>query len=199
MPGHLYENWTTHNTRDPEGLLSDIPAVGSALLGLLTGMWLRSSRAVGVKTQGLAVACVGLLASGYPWSVWFPLNKKLWTSSYVLVSAGWSLALLTVAYWAIEQRGWFKGRGKVGIWTWLVFGSNAIVAYMISELLPGVLDNINLQVDGHAKSLGTVLSAPIFTYIHDPGWAAFSYSVAYTAVCFVPVWLLYRKRIFVKV
>ena len=199
MPGHLYENWTTHNTRDPEGLLSDIPAIGSALLGLLTGMWLRGSKTVGVKTRGLAVACAGLLASGYLWSVWFPLNKKLWTSSYVLVSAGWSLALLTVAYWVIERRGWFKGRGKGWIWPWLVFGSNAIVAYMISELLPGVLDNITLHTDGHAQSLGTFLSAPIFTYVHDPGWAAFAFSVSYTAVCFVPVWLLYRKRIFVTV
>ena len=64
MPGHLYENWTTNNLRDPEGLLSDLPAVGTALLGLLTGMWLRSSRAVAAKTKGLATGCIVLLALG---------------------------------------------------------------------------------------------------------------------------------------
>jgi predicted acyltransferase len=199
MPGHLYENSTTHNLRDPEGLLSDLPAVGTALLGLLAGIWMRSGRAIAAKTKGLAAACVVLLASGYLWSVWFPLNKKLWTSSYVLVAAGWSLALMTAAYWTIEQRGWFKGRGKAWIWPWLVFGSNAIVAYMVSELLPSVLDNISIHAGGRARSLGTFLSAPIYAQIHNPGWAAFTYSVSYTALCFVPVWLLYRKRIFVKV
>jgi predicted acyltransferase len=199
MPGHLYENWTTHNLRDPEGLLSDIPAIGTALLGLLAGMWLRGSKTVAAKSKGLAAACVVLLASGYLWSVWFPLNKKLWTSSYVLVSAGWSLALLAAAYWAIEQRGWFRGRGRVWIWPWLVFGSNAIVAYMVSELLPGMLDNVAIHVGGRARSLGTFLSAPIFAHIHNPRWAAFTFSISFTAVCFVPVWLLYRKKIFVKV
>jgi predicted acyltransferase len=199
MPGHLYENWTTHNLRDPEGLLSDIPAVGTALLGLLAGMWMRGGRAIAAKTKGLAAGCVVLLASGYLWSLWFPLNKKLWTSSYVLVAAGWSLALMTAAHWAMEQRGWFKGRAKVWIWPWLVFGSNAIVAYMVSELLPSVLDNIPIHAGGHARSLGTFLSAPIFAHIHNPGWAAFTYSVSYTALCFVPVWLLYRKKVFVKV
>jgi predicted acyltransferase len=199
MPGHLYENWTTHNLRDPEGLLSDIPAVATALLGLLAGLWLRGSKAVAAKTRGLAAACVALLALGYLWSVWFPLNKKLWTSSYVLVAAGWSLALLTLAYWAVEQQGWFKGRSKGWIWPWLVFGSNAIVAYMVSELLPGVLDNIVIHVDGRAKSLQVFLSAPIFAHIPNPGWAAFTYSASFSAVCFIPVWVLYRKRIFVKV
>jgi predicted acyltransferase len=203
MPGHLYENWTTHNLRDPEGLLSDIPALGTALLGLLAGIWLRGSSAIAAKTKGLGAGSVALLASGYLWSVWFPLNKKLWTSSYVLVAAGWSLALLTIAYWAIEQRGWGKagvgGRGKGWIWPWLVFGSNAIVAYMVSELLPGVLDKVTIHAGNRAEDLQAFLSAPIYAHIHNPGWAAFTFSVSFTAVCFVPVWLLYRKGIFVKV
>jgi predicted acyltransferase len=199
MPGHLYEDWTTHSLCDPEGLLSDIPAVATALLGLLAGMWLRGRMAAAEKTKGLAVACIGLLACGYVWSVWFPLNKKLWTSSYVLVAAGWSLALLMLAYWAVEQQGWFKGRSKVWIWPWLVFGSNAIVAYMISELLPGILDNIAIPVGSRHKSLQVYLSSPIFAHISDPGWAAFAFSVSFTTVCFLPVWALYRKNIFVKV
>jgi predicted acyltransferase len=199
MPGHLYENWTTHNLRDPEGLLSDIPAVGTALLGLLTGLWLRGQRAVKAKTLGLAAGCVALLASGYLWSVWFPLNKKLWTSSYVLVAAGWSLVVLTLAYWVVEQWGWGKGRSKGLVYPWLVFGSNAITAYMFSELLPGALGSIHFTAGGRRTDVLAWLFTHIFAHIPDPGWAAFAYSATFTAVCFLPVWFLYRKKIFVKV
>jgi len=195
MPGHLYEESTTHNTRDPEGLLSDIPAVGTALLGLLTGLWLRSQRSVKSKAVGLLVGCVGCLALGYFWSLWFPLNKKMWTSSYVLVAAGYSLALMTVVYWAVELRGWRKG----WTWPWLVFGSNAIAAYMFSELLPGVLDLIKLSNGNRIVTLKGFLFDHIFAPIPDRGWGTFAWSVSITAVCFLPVWFLYRKKIFLKV
>jgi predicted acyltransferase len=75
FPYHLYENWATHNLRDPEGLLSDLPAVCTALLGLLTGLWLRGQRAVKAKTMGLAAACVALLATGYLWAGRWPCSR----------------------------------------------------------------------------------------------------------------------------
>ena len=130
VPYHLYLYSPDHNVRDPEGLLSDLPAIGTALIGVLTGLWLRSTEAVSTKTVGLAVASLACLALGYLWSLWFPLNKNMWTSSFVLVAGGYSLALLTFAFCAIEQKGWRKG----WTWPWLVFGSNAIAAYMFSEL-----------------------------------------------------------------
>ena len=195
LKGHLYLPWTTHDVRDPEGLLSDLPAIGTALIGLLTGLWLRGQSAVKTKAAGLAAAAVGCLGCGYLWSLWFPLNKNMWTSSCVLVAAGYSLLLLTVVFWMVEVRGWRRG----WTWPWLVFGSNAIVAYMFSELLPGVIGSIAIPVDGKHESLQVFLAAPIYALIANPGWAAFAYAVTYTAVCFVPVWMLYRKRIFVKV
>jgi predicted acyltransferase len=195
LKGHLYLPWTTHDVRDPEGLLSDLPAIGTALIGLLTGLWLRGTRPVKEKAAGLAAASVACLGCGYLWSLWFPLNKNMWTSSYVLVAAGWSLSLLTVVFWAVEVRGWRKG----WTWPWLVFGSNAIVAYMISELLPGVLENIHFMADGRQTNLISYSMTHVFAHIPDAGWAAFAYSVSYTAVCFVPVWVLYRKKIFLKV
>jgi predicted acyltransferase len=199
MAGHLYMPWTTHDVRDPEGLLSDLPAVGTALLGLLAGLWMRERKAARTTTLGLAAGSVACLATGYLWSVWFPLNKNLWTSSFVLVAAGWSLAVLTLAYWVVEQMGWGRERGKGWIWLWLVFGSNAIVAYMFSELLPGALNEIHFTAGGQRTGvLGWVFKAS-FAHIPDPGWAAFAYSVSFLAVCFVPVWVLYRKKIFVKV
>jgi predicted acyltransferase len=131
--------------------------------------------------------------------VWFPLNKKMWTSSYVLVAAGWSLAVLTLVYWLMEQWGWGKGRNKGWVYPWLVFGSNAIAAYMFSEIAPNLLDHIHFIAGGQRTSALAYLAAHTFEHIPDPGWATFAYSVSCLAVCFVPVWVLYRKKIFIKV
>jgi predicted acyltransferase len=200
MPGHLYEDPPQHDARDPEGLLSDIPALGTTLLGLLTGMWLRTERSVRAKALGLAAGAAACLAQGYLWSIWFPLNKKMWTSSYVLVSAGWSLTALVVFYWAIEYKGWCKkGWSKGLMWPWLVFGSNAIVAYMISELMASGFDQIHVSSAGHGTDLLAFANTHLFAALTDPGWRAFIYSILYAALCFVPVWLLYRKKIFLKV
>ena len=200
MPGHLYEDWPLHNARDPEGLLSTIPAVATALIGLLTGLWLRGQHALKEKTRGLIAGTAVCLVLGYAWSLEFPLNKKMWTSSYVLVAAGWSLALLALLFWAIEQTGWGKqGWGKGLLWPWFVFGSNAITAYMISELLPGLRAYIHFTWAGYQINPMRYAHTHMFAQIPDPGWAAFAYSVSITLICFLPVWVLYRKKIFLKV
>jgi predicted acyltransferase len=196
FPNHLYLGWDDHSTRDPEGLLSDLPAIGTALMGVLTGMWLRTQKSVPVKTIGLACASIVSLALGYLWSLEFPLNKNMWTSSFVLVAGGYSLALLTLCFWAVELKGWRKG------WTYpcLVFGSNAIAAYMFSELVPGILYNISVPVgNGTRPNLVGWIFNNVYAHIPDPGWAAFGYSFSFTAFCFIPVLILYRKKIFLKV
>jgi predicted acyltransferase len=195
FPHHLYRDVPDHNVRDPEGLLSDLPAIGTALIGILSGVWLRTRRSIPVKASGLAVGAIGSLALGYWWSLWFPLNKNMWTSSYVLVAAGYSLVLMTVAFWAVEQKGWRTG----WTWIWLVFGSNAIAAYMFSELLEKTLHNVHFVSGGKRTDVLAFVFDHVFGHIPDPGWAAFAYSVSYTAVCFVPVWALYRRRVFLKV
>jgi predicted acyltransferase len=200
MPGHLYEDRPAHDARDPEGLLSDIPAIGTTLLGLLAGLWLRSRRSISTRTLGLVAGAAACLAAGYFWSIWFPLNKKMWTSSYVLAAAGWTLALLALAWWAVEQKGWGKTRsGKAVLWPWLVFGSNAIVAYMISELLPGAMNLIDFSVHGKEVDLERWIYVHAFMPIPDSGWRALVFSLTFMAVCFVPVWVMYRKKIFVKI
>ncbi len=195
FPYHLYLEAPDHNVRDPEGLLSDLPAIGTALMGLLTGLWLRTRRGIPAKTAGLAGAAIASLALGYLWAQWFPLNKNLWTSSYVLVAGGYSLALVTLTYWAIEQKGWCTG----WTWIWLVFGSNAIAAYMFSELLPGVLYNLHFTSGGSRTDVIAFMVDHVYARIPDPGWAAFAYSVSFAVVSFIPVWILYRRRIFLKV
>lgn len=195
FPHHLYLFPPDYNLRDPEGLLSDLPATGTALLGVLTGKWLRGKKATPTKTGGLAAGAAVCLALGYLWSLWFPLNKNLWTSSYVLVSAGYSLALLTLAYWVVEQRGWSKG----WTWIWLVFGTNAIAAYMFSELLASGLWNIHVNSGGQRVSVIDYVLRYVFYRIPNAGWATFTYSVFITAVCFMPLWILYRRKIFLKI
>ena len=196
FPYHLYLYSPDHNVRDPEGLLSDLPAVGTALMGILTGLWLRTQKAIPVKTLGLAAASATSLVLGYLWSLEFPLNKNMWTSSFVLVAGGYSLALLTLCFWAVEQQSWPKG----WTWVWLVFGSNAIAAYMFSELSPGILENIHVTSESGARtSLISWIAMHTVAHIPNPGWAAFSYSVSFTAFCFIPVWILYRRKIFLKI
>ena len=190
LPGRLYEG-----VRDPEGLLSDIPALGTCLLGMLAGLWVRSKRSMEEKAKGLAAGAVGLLILGFTWSIWFPLNKKLWTSSYVLAAAGISTAVFALCFWAIEVKGWRRG------WTWapLVLGSNAITAYMISEVLPGFFVRWHLMAGGKRVDIFGWVFVNVFSLSPVPSLACFAYSFCYMALCFVPVWVLYKKKIFIKV
>ena len=207
MPGHLYEDPPNHDARDPEGLLSDLPALGTTLLGLLAGLWVRSSFQHKTKALGLAAGAAVCLNLGYYWGIWFPLNKKMWTSSYVLAAAGWSLALFFVLFWLVEMRGWgrssAKGPGgavtRAIMWPWIVFGSNAIAAYMISELLPEGMGVFSFQSGGRKLNVFSWTRIHFFGQIPDPGWACFAYSVSFLALCFIPIWILYRKRIFLKI
>jgi predicted acyltransferase len=196
FPHHLYLYSPDHNVRDPEGLLSDLPAVGTALMGILTGLWLRTQESIPAKTLGLAAAAAASLVLGYLWSFEFPLNKNMWTSSFVLVAGGYSLALLALVFWAVEQKGWRKG----WTWVWLVFGSNAIAAYLFSELSQSTLQNIQVSGESGARTpLTSWIAMHTVAHIPNPGWAAFGYSVAFAAFCFIPVWILYRKKIFLKI
>ena len=190
LPGRLYER-----VRDPEGLLSDIPAMGTILLGVLTGIWLRLPRPSTVRAVGLLVASLCGLLLGSIWNVWFPINKKLWTSSYVLFAAGCTLLLLAICFYAVEIRKWSRG------WTfpWLVFGSNAISAYVFSELLAGALYTIRMHDGGRVIDLQQFIFRHWFFPLVNPSFGSLLYAIAYVLVCFLPVLLLYRKKIFIKV
>jgi predicted acyltransferase len=186
FPGRLYEG-----TRDPEGLLSNLPALGTALLGMLTAIWLRTKRSNYAKFLGLLGGAIAGLLLGKIWGHWFPINKKLWTSSYVLFAAGCSLLGLSLCYWAIEIKQWKRG------WTfpWIVFGSNAIAAYVFSELLSPILGDVTF----HHKTLGAIIYSHVFAHVPDPAFGSLLYSLSYVAVCFIPALILYKKKIFIKI
>jgi predicted acyltransferase len=190
FPGRLYEK-----VRDPEGLLSNIPAMGTILLGVLTGIWLRRPKSLTTKATGLLVASITGLVLGKVWNIWFPINKKLWTSSYVLFAAGCTLLLLAICFYAVEIKRWTRG------WTypWLVFGSNAIAAYMVSELLSGGLSTILVHDGDKTRNLQEWIYYHWFFPLVNPSFGSLLYAIAFVLVCFLPVLFLYRRKIFIKV
>ena len=193
---HLYER-----TRDPEGLLSTIPAVATALMGLLTGIWLRTTNTLAQKARGIAIAGFSSIILGGLWNFAFPINKKLWTSSYVLFAGGLSLLLLALCIWVADLRSKSPNTGspaKPSPWLkpFLVFGTNAIFAYVLSELLASALDNIHLSAGTNVQQL---CYRAISSALPDAALASLVYSLAFVAVCWLPTYVLYRKRIFLKI
>jgi predicted acyltransferase len=190
FPGRLLEK-----TRDPLGLISTIPAVATCLLGVLTGLWLRTQKGMTAKAGGLLAGAIAGLAMGSLWAIWFPINKRLWTSSYVLFAAGWTLLLLAVCYFVIEIK------KHAGAWTypWKVFGLNAIFTYAFAELLSTVLEIIHVGKNGQTMTLKDMIYTRIFCPIVNPSFGSLLYSLCYVLICFVPAVLLFRKKIFVKI
>jgi predicted acyltransferase len=186
LMGHLYEG-----TRDPEGLLSTIPAIATSLLGLLTGDWLRSSRAGTVKAQAMAVAGMVCLASGEVLAIWFPINKKLWTSSFVVFTAGMALVCLAFCYVVLDVRKW-RGRWVDPI---LVFGMNAIAAYVFAGLLSNALDAVPVG----NRTLQECIYQQAFSPLGSPAFSSLLYSLSFVLICWLAMLVLYRKGIFLKV
>lgn len=186
LMGHLYEG-----TRDPEGVISTIPAIGTCLLGLLTGSWLRSGRSASGKAAGLALFGLIGFALGEFWNIWFPVNKKLWTSSFVLLTAGIALLSLALCYWILDARLW-RGRGAT---VFRIFGMNAIAAYVLAEMLSRGLDHITLR----GKSLQEFIYQSLFVPLASPPNASLIYALAYVLVCCAAMTVLYRKGIFLKI
>ena len=190
---HLYEK-----TRDPEGLISTLPALGTALIGMLTGLWLRTKRTLGQKARGIALAGLSGVILGALWNEWFPINKKLWTSSYVLFAAGLSLLLLALSIWIVDVRG---TEGKSGQRSWwstslLVFGTNAIAAYVFSELLAATLGSIHVAP---GVNLAQWIYRGIHSVVPDAAFASLLYSLGFVLFCWVVIYVLYRRRIFIKI
>jgi len=189
---HLYEQ-----TRDPEGLISTLPALATALFGMVTGLWLRTNYTFVEKARGVAIAGVSSVLLGAAWSLEFPINKKLWTSSYVLFAAGWSLLLLALAIWLVDIQG--KGdiaRQRKRYMVLLVLGMNSIAAYVFSELLPGILYLIRIDPK---TTLRQWIYHGITSAITDPALASLAYSLGFVAVCWLAMYPLYRNKIFLKI
>jgi len=187
LSGHLYEG-----TRDPEGVLSTIPAVATSLLGMLTGRWLRSTRSAPRKALGMALFGLTGVATGKILNLGFPLNKKLWTSSYVIFTGGLALLCLALCYWIVDVKPWRD------LWTkpLLVFGMNAIAAYVFAEMISHLLDHRHTRA---GLSWQEFIYQRVFAPLASPTNASLLYALVYVLACWVAMWTLYRKGIFLKI
>jgi predicted acyltransferase len=191
MMGHLYEG-----TRDPEGLLSNIPAVATCLLGLLTGKWMKSGYSPRIKATAMIGAGIVATVVAQTIHLWFPINKKLWTSSFVILTAGLALIFLAVFYWLSDIK------QHHGLWarSILVFGTNAIAAYFFSEALAITSYWIHLTLrSGDVVSLQDYVYSRLFAPFASPPNASLLYALAYVALCWAAMAVLYRKGIVIKV
>jgi predicted acyltransferase len=179
---------------DPEGILSTVPAIATALLGLFTGDWLRSPRTRRDKLVGLLLwGCVATIA-GLVLGRWFPINKNLWTSTYVLLTAGLALLLLAATYELVDIRGrnaWAR--------TFLVFGTNAIVAFFGSTLMAKIFYLIHWTEGGETVTLQQWLYRHLFASWLPDYVASLAWALAFLGLWWGLMAILYRKRIFIKI
>jgi predicted acyltransferase len=190
---HLYER-----TRDPEGLLSTLPALATALLGLLTGIWLRTQRTLAEKSVGIGAAGLSGAFLGALWNLSFPINKKLWTSSYVLFAGGLSLLLLALCLLIVDlpEKSPTRASRSHFLTPFFVFGMNAISAYVFSELLQSTLSSIHpLQ----GLNLQQLLYRSILHVVPNQSFASLLYSLGFVAVCWLFISVFYRRGIFIRV
>ncbi len=176
LPGRLiYGNF------DPEGLLSTLPAVVTAMLGTFTGEFLRRENMSGSKkAMWMAAGAAALIIIGVIWSFFMPINKMLWSSSFVCVVGGYSLGMLALFYYIIDVRGWKK-------WAtfFTVIGLNSITIYMAQRII-----GFGRISDFFLGGLAKLCSEPIAEVINDFG---------YVAVCWLFLYFLYKKKVFLKI
>jgi len=192
LGGHL---WEESKTWDPEGFLSTLPAIASLLVGILAGEWLRSDREASRKTLGLAGAGLALLIAGRLIHPFFPINKNLWTSSFVLFTSGCAMLALAACYWIVDVRGlraWAKPL--------LVFGMNAILAYALAALVSELSTDFEFTDSaGRDTTAHGWIYERFFVAHFSPLNASLGFAIFFVLVIFFLLWPFYRWNIFLRV
>jgi|AntAceMinimDraft_11_1070367.scaffolds.fasta_scaffold47220_1 predicted acyltransferase len=195
LPDHL---WASAKTWDPEGILSTIPAIGTGIAGLLTGALLTGTLSTQKKGLYLLLAGVAGILLGLLWNEVFPINKALWTSSYVLYAAGIALVVLALLYFIIDYKEW-----KGWIIPFLVFGVNPMVVFFFSGIIPRVLSGIRVAHPVNpAETIGLqnyLYDFQIAPYFVDPKSASIAGALTYLTIWFVILYVFYRKKLIFKV
>lgn len=168
-------NYANTKTWDPEGIVSTLPAIATALLGTVAGEHVRAARYAKVAAQGAVLLALGLLCDQ-----WLPINKPIWTSSFALFMAGLDGLLLAAAIWLID----LKGQRRL-VEPFVTFGLNPITLYMASELL-----DISLSASGLRRPLYQAAFLPLAP---DPYVASLLYALANVAVIYALAWFMRRR------
>lgn len=187
-------NYHSTKTWDPEGIVSTIPALATALFGIMAGHILRMKRDLAERTTWMFFAGSLLLAAGLVCDIWLPINKKLWTSSFALFMAGLDFMMLAISIW------WIDGMGRRRtVRPLVVMGMNAIAIYMASEILEVSLGSIRLQSGDATISLHAWIYQNVFAPLASPANASLLYSLAYVGLMFLLSYVMYRRHWFVRV
>jgi len=190
LHGHMYtETW------DPEGLLGTIPAVATALMGVLSGEHLRSDHSPMEKAANLFFFGSLCVLVGGLWDAWFPINKNLWTGSYVAFTGGISLILLAACYFVIDVK-------KYTFWTkpFVILGANAITMYVLLSLVYRTLYYVNVTLeDGTSIMLSTYIYQRYFASWAGPLNGSLFFSLMLLMLLLGVGAILYKKRAFIKV
>lgn len=198
---HLYHGQRVNGLPfafDPEGVLSTLPAIATFVIGYLAGQFLDRTRDRRQALSELFPAACLLVAAGFLWDYWlgFPINKKLWTSSYTLYVGGWSLLVLALVLWAVDVH------GKARAFSFFnVFGRNPLLAYITSEMLAVTLFTIRLTgPDGQPQSAYTWLyQHTTMALAGDNAVGSFLFAAGYMLVNWLFAWAAYRRGIIIKV
>jgi predicted acyltransferase len=186
--------WVSSRTWDPEGPFSTIPAVGTAMLGIICGRWIKSPRPLSERLAGMFAVGALAMMLGLMWHWSFPINKSLWTSSYVLFTAGMAAVALATCMWIIDEQG-VKG------WTkpFVIYGMNPIVAFVGSGIAARLIYSIlKVQSGGREIALETWIYQTFYASWLEPRNASLLFAITFVLVWLAILWVLYRRRIFVK-
>jgi len=194
--GYLYVKY-----RDPEGWLSTLPAIGTTLLGILAGKLIRSAQPAKRVAATLLLCGVAGIVAGEIWNIWFPINKNMWTSSYVLLAAGIATVVLSFTYWIYDTLQLQHGSRLVRMlsWPWIVFGSNAIAAYVMADVWGKLQDYIRFQDGGRVTTPLPWLYRHVFAHGGSTANSSLAFAIFYVVLCFLPVWVLWKRGIFLRV
>ena len=186
--------WRESKTWDPEGLLSTLPAIGTCLLGVLAGRRVARPEPLAERLNALfAIGSLGMVA-GLVWNWVFPINKNLWTSSYVLFTAGMAAVTIAVCAWLIEVRGYRRWAGP-----FITYGLNPLVAFIGSGAMARVLGLIHLPFGGESVSLQQVIYRTLFASWLAPRNASLAFAIGFVALWYGILKLLERRKIVLRV
>ena len=192
LGGHL---WSKSKVWDPEGILSTMPAISTAILGIFLGHWLNTKKDSISKAAWIFVFGNFLLVSGLVWDSVFPINKNLWTSSYVLYTGGIAFHVFGLCYWISDIHGY-------SFWTkpFLVYGSNAITVFFLSGICGRLLGIIKISNSlGEQISLKGYLYDMLFISWLTPVKASLMWAIVHVLFWLGIMWILYVKKIFIKI
>lgn len=180
---------------DPVGLLSTWPAIATALFGIRIGTILKNNNIqVNEKCVKLFLIGIAAIVLGLITDLFFPINKSLWTSSYVLYTGGICTVGLTAAFWLIDVKGY-----KKYAWIMVVFGVNAISAYILSEIVPGLINFLKIPHNGHHIMGMKYLYRAVFLPLVSPVNASLLAACVFVALIWGMMYILYKRKIVIKI